>query len=91
MPERLDTLVPTMLKADKKAPKLRASAAACRALIPWVSNAAERLLSDTDPEELAVKVAARQSPNFQNSFFVALLMRRGPHLDEGHFHPPSSP
>ena len=32
--DRLQTLVPKMIKQDRKAPKLRCSAAECRALVP---------------------------------------------------------
>ena len=57
---RLTNLVPTMIKQDQKKPKLRCSAAQCRALIPFAHSCAQELLSDTDPAELAAKTAAKE-------------------------------
>ena len=53
--DRLQNLVPTMIKQDKKAPKLRWSAAQCRALIPISNTLASQLLNDADPVECAAK------------------------------------
>ena len=55
--DRLQNLVDTMLKQPKKAPKLRASAAHCRALVPFAQQEANRLLDDSQPEEAAAKIA----------------------------------
>ena len=53
--DRLQNLVDTMLKQPKKAPKLRASAAQCRALVPFAYREANRALDDNAPEEAAAK------------------------------------
>ena len=55
--DRLQNLVETMLKQPKKAPKLRASAAQCRALVPFALQEANRLLDDSVPEEAAANNA----------------------------------
>ena len=55
--DRLQNLVDTMLKQPKKAPKLRASAAQCRALVPFAYREANRALDDNAPEEAAAKQA----------------------------------
>ena len=44
--DRLQNLVDTMLKQPKQAPKLRASAAQCRALVPFAYREANRALDD---------------------------------------------
>ena len=45
-----------MLKQPKKAPKLRSSAAQCRALVPFAVMEANRLLNDAVPHEAAAKI-----------------------------------
>ena len=55
--DRLHNLVDTMLKQPTKAPKLRASAAQCRALVPFAIREATRVLDDNVPEEAAAKNA----------------------------------
>ena len=57
---RLTGLVHTMIKQDSKKPKLRCSAAQCRALVPFAQQCAEELLSDAQPLEQAAKVAAKE-------------------------------
>ena len=52
--DRLQNLLPTMLKQPKKAPKLRASAAQCRALVPIAHALAQELLG-AEPAEAAAK------------------------------------
>jgi hypothetical protein len=52
--ERLQNLIPTMLQGDGKAPKLRCSAAQCRALVPIAHALAQELLSNA-PREAAAK------------------------------------
>ena len=52
--DRLQNLIPTMLQSDKKAPKLRCSAAQCRALVPIAHALSQELLSDA-PREAAAK------------------------------------
>ena len=56
--DKLDTLIPTMIKAQKKSPKLRGSAATVRALIPFTGEASGKWLDDHDPVDLAAKSAA---------------------------------
>ena len=56
MHERLEKLTPTMLKQNKKAPKLRGYAAQVRALVPFAKELAEELLSPLDPLENAARV-----------------------------------
>ena len=56
--DKLETLVPTMIKGQKKSPKLRASGAQARALIPFTVEASGKWLDDDDPVELAAKSAA---------------------------------
>jgi hypothetical protein len=55
--DRLQNLVPTMLKQPKKAPKLRCSAAQCRALVPFGELAAQEMLADDVLVEAAAKAA----------------------------------
>ena len=57
--DRLQCLVPSMIQQPKKGPKLRASAAVVRGFVPYLDEAAARLLSDADPVEHAVKTAAK--------------------------------
>ena len=54
--DRLQNLVPTMIKAHKKAPKLRCSAAQCRALVPIVRGLAEKHFDEGQPVEQAAMV-----------------------------------
>ena len=54
--DRLQNLIPTMLKQPKKAPKLRSSAAQCRALVPIAQDLAQAHLRDCDPIEAAAKI-----------------------------------
>ena len=56
--DQLPKVTPGMIQADKKTPKLRASAACARALVPFAQLIADELLSDADPMEQADKVAA---------------------------------
>ncbi len=53
--DKLQNLTITMLCQPKKAPKLRASAAQCRALVPCAWELAVELLFDADPVESAAK------------------------------------
>ena len=53
--DRLNALTPTMIQAKGKPPKLRCSAAQCRALIPFAYEQT-RGLSDVDATEQAIKV-----------------------------------
>ena len=53
--DRLNALTPSMIQAKGKPPKLRCSAAQCRALIPFVYEQT-RGLSDVDVTEQAIKV-----------------------------------
>ena len=57
--DKLTNLTVGMIKSDKKAPKLRSSAAQCRALIPFALASAEELLSPLAPHEDAIIRAAR--------------------------------
>ena len=57
---RLTNLTPTMIKQQDKKPKLRCSAAQCRALIPFAHACAQELLSDGNPVEMAAKTAASE-------------------------------
>jgi hypothetical protein len=56
--DRLTDLTPSMLAGKKAPPKLRASAAQCRALVPYGAELAEALLGDEGVEQ-AAKVGAR--------------------------------
>ena len=58
--DRLQNLVPSMLQQPGKAPKLRSSAAQCRALVPFADACAKTLLSRDEPLELAVATAAAE-------------------------------
>lgn len=53
--DRLQNLTLTMLKQPKKAPKLRASAAQCRALVPFAHKLSQELLSTASPIEGTAK------------------------------------
>ena len=53
--DRLGNLTVGMLKAKKKPPKLRCSAAQCRALVPFAKELGDLLLSDDIPEEAAAR------------------------------------
>ena len=55
--DKLQNLTPTMIQCSGKAPKLRCSAAQCRALLPFALKCAQTLLGD-QPAEEAAKVAA---------------------------------
>ncbi len=55
--DRLQNLVPSMLKQPTKPAKLRCSAAQCRALIPFADQCAQELLSSAAPVEAAAKAA----------------------------------
>lgn len=57
--DRLQDLVPGMLRKPRSAPKLRSSAAQCRALVPFGAAVAQEVLGDL-PLEVAAKVAAEQ-------------------------------
>ena len=56
--DRLKNLVPTILKQPKKSPKLRCSAAQCRALVPFGLEIARATLSNAVPAEQAALAAA---------------------------------
>ena len=56
--DRLPTLTTGMLVQPAKAPKLRCSAARCRALVPFAAECSQELLSSADPLELAAKAGA---------------------------------
>lgn len=53
--DRLQNLTHLMIKQSKKAPKLRCSAAQCRALVPFAVKAAQELLDSAVPLEEAAK------------------------------------
>lgn len=56
--DRLQTLVPTMIKAPDKRPKLRCKAAESRALVPFALNLARKFLAPSPtPREAAVATA----------------------------------
>jgi len=57
--DRLIGLKPWGIQAPKKPPKLKSSAAACRALIPFADEAATALLDPANPKHRAMQVAAR--------------------------------
>ena len=57
--DRLQDLTKGMIQSSGKAPKLRCSAACCRALIPWAAAAAEALLDTNCPLENQMIVAAK--------------------------------
>ena len=59
--DKLDDLTGSMLWAKRqRAPKLKATAAECRGLIPIAAHLAETLLTDPDSTGLAVKQATRE-------------------------------
>ena len=60
MQDRLQNMTPLMIKKEKKAPKLRCSAAQCRALIPIVLDLAERYLDNSKPVEQAAIVGMQK-------------------------------
>lgn len=55
--EKLQNLVVTMIRQTKKSPKLRCSAAQCRALIPFAAKLCVELLDANVPVEAAAQVA----------------------------------
>ena len=57
--DRLVGLKSWGIKAPKKPPKLKSSAAACRALVPFAHTEAQRLLDATDPRHAAMISASR--------------------------------
>ena len=56
--DRLQNLTLGMLCKEKASPKLRASAAQVRALVPWLWSLGQDLLADDDDEEVAMASAA---------------------------------
>ena len=56
--DQLQNLRPGMLKQSDKPPKLRASAAQRRALVPWVREVCSDKLNPNDPMEQAVQMGA---------------------------------
>ena len=56
--DRLPTITDKMIQKDGSPPKLRASAACARALVPFAKKIADEYLSDADPMEQAAKIAA---------------------------------
>ena len=57
--DRLQTLIPTMVRQGNKAPKLRGGAAVVRALVPFAVVLAESTLSNTDERERTMITAAK--------------------------------
>ena len=53
--DRLSNLTHTMLVQNKKSPKLRCSAAQCRALVPFALELSQELLVENDAVEAAAK------------------------------------
>lgn len=74
--DRLQNLTPTMLQGNKAAPKLRASAAACRALVPLTAELATLHLSLANP----IEQAARVGMYHLNQCYV-LALSTGPAFD----------
>jgi len=77
---RLQNLVPTMIQQPKKAPKLRASGAQVRALVPFALETAAALLRPGDPVEQAAMIGTRHLAACYNalssdSVFPVDLMR----------------
>lgn len=60
---KLDQLTPSMLKPSKKPPHLRGKGAEIRAIVPWVCEAAKRLLLDGSPVEHTAKIAMEHLNN----------------------------
>ena len=58
--DRLQNLVPTMLSKPGQPPKLRSSAAQCRALVPFAAELAAAHCEDGVPLEQAMKTAAQE-------------------------------
>ena len=54
--DRMNNLTVGMLRQPRKSPKLRCSAAQCRALVPFARELSALLLSDDVPEEAAAKI-----------------------------------
>ena len=54
---KLQTLTATMIQPKSKGPKLKCSAAECRALVPFASNKAREILSTADATEHAAILA----------------------------------
>jgi hypothetical protein len=65
---KLDNLTLSMLKQPKKFPKLRARAAECRALVPWVLELCNRLLS----ANVEVEATAKQAMHHLNQCYTNL-------------------
>ena len=57
---RLDALTVTMIKQDKKYPKLRCKAGEARDLIPWLKALAEEFFDVADPYEGAIIALSRE-------------------------------
>ena len=55
---RLNKLTPLMIQQQGQSPKLRASAAEMRKLVPFLHDMSQRFLNDLDPVEAAAKCAA---------------------------------
>ena len=78
--DRIYNLTSGMIKSDKKAPKLRCSAAQCRALVPFALQIAVDVLSPANAREAAMTAAARHLKNCYDalsdlSFFYADILR----------------
>ena len=56
--DKLPCLTVAMLQQNKKAPKLRASAGCCRALVPFLHEIAQEKLDPANPQEQAMQAAA---------------------------------
>ena len=67
--DRLQNLTVKMLQGKQAAPKLRASAAACRALVPVAYHMANHYLNDADPIDFAAKTGMR---HLHNCYILAL-------------------
>ena len=72
--DQLPKLTPGMVQADKRSPKLRASAACARALVPFAQLIADELLSDADPIEQAAKVTAHHHLAYSHYPFLLRII-----------------
>ena len=77
---RLQTLTLGMIQKQKSSPKLRCSAAEARALVPFIKEATEKYLDQSDEEECAVTQMAFHLDRLygtlsEDSIFRADLMR----------------
>ena len=75
--DKLPCLTVTMIQSSKKAPKLRASAACCRALVPFMHELAMEMLDPGKPEELAVQAAAEALHNCYRTLSASAHFEHG--------------